>query len=62
MEYTIEELKEMMQKCGGDLDLTGCTKLAKLPDNLTVGGSLCLVGCTGLTTLSDKYKPCEHAI
>ena len=57
MEYTKAELEKMMERNGGSLDLTGCTKLAKLPDNLTVDGSLYLQGCTGLTALPDKYKP-----
>mgnify|MGYP005866777305 CR=1 FL=1 len=54
MEYTKAELEKMMERNGGSLDLTGCTKLAKLPDNLTVNGWLYLQGCTGLTELPDN--------
>ena len=38
MQYTLEQLKEMMDDDGW-LDLSG-TKITSLPDNLTVGGSL----------------------
>ena len=38
----------------GSLDLSGCTSLTSLPDNLTVNGSLDLIGCTGLKSLPDN--------
>jgi hypothetical protein len=40
----------------GNLDLTGCTGLTALPDNLSVGGWLDLTGCTGLTALPDNLS------
>lgn len=55
MNYTLEQLKEMMEKNGGWLDLSGCTSLTSLPDNLTVGGWLDLNGCTSLTS-NDRSK------
>ena len=54
MEYTKAELEKTMERNGGYLDLTGCTELTELPDNLTVNGSLDLKGCTGLTALPDN--------
>ena len=35
----------------GDLDLSNCTGLQSLPENLTVGGNLNLYNCTGLQSL-----------
>ena len=43
MNYTLEQLKQMMNRYGGDLDLRG-TQITQLPDNLTVGGWLDLSG------------------
>jgi hypothetical protein len=43
-------------KVGGSLDLSGCTGLKSLPDNLKVGGCLNLSGCTGLKSLPDNLK------
>ena len=51
MEYTIEQLKEMMDDDGW-LDLSG-TQITSLPDNLTVGGWLDLSG-TQITSLPDN--------
>ena len=56
MKYTLERLNKMMMSNGGCLDLSGCTGLTALPDNLTVSGSLYLDGCTGLTELPDNLK------
>lgn len=44
---TLEELKEIMERNGGDLDLRG-TGITSLPEGLTVGGDLDLEGCTGI--------------
>ena len=52
MEYTIEQLEEMMEKNYGWLDLSG-KKITSLPDNITVGGSLDLRG-TQITSLPDN--------
>lgn len=38
MRYTMEMLNKMMECSGGSLDLSGCTGLTQLPDNLTVDG------------------------
>ena len=38
----------------GSLDLSGCTGITSLPDNLTVGSWLDLSGCTGITSLPDN--------
>ena len=38
----------------GHLDLSGCTSLTAIPDNLTVGGYLDLSGCTSLTAIPDN--------
>ena len=46
MNYTLEQLNEMMENNGGSLDLSGCTSLTALPEGLTVGGWLDLSGCT----------------
>ena len=43
MEYTLEQLKKMMDANGGSLDLSD-TPITSLPDGLTVGGSLVLGG------------------
>ena len=56
MRYTMEMLNKMMERSGGCLDLSGCTGLTALPDNLTVGGSLYLDGCTGLTAIPDNLR------
>lgn len=53
MEYTIEQLKEMMDD-DGCLDLRG-TQITSLPDNLTVGGSLDLSG-TQITSKNKERK------
>lgn len=42
--YTVEMLNKMMMRNDGSLDLTGCTGLTSLPNNLTVGG---LIYCDG---------------
>ena len=52
MNYTLEQLQEMMERNGGSLYLRG-TGITALPDNLTVGGSLYLSG-TGITALPDN--------
>ena len=52
MQYTLEKLKEMMEKNYGSLDLSG-TQITSLPDNLTVGGSLLLSG-TKITSLPEN--------
>ena len=54
MEFTLEELKKMMEENGGSLDLRG-TGITSLPDGLTVGGDLDLRD-TGITTLPDGLK------
>ena len=51
MEYTIEQLKEMMDDDGW-LDLRG-TKITSLPENLTVCGWLNLIG-TQITSLPEN--------
>lgn len=38
MRYTVDMLNKIMMRNGGCLDLSGCTGLTELPDNLTVGG------------------------
>ena len=40
MQYTMKMLKKTMERSGGLLNLSGCTGLTELPDNLTVGGLL----------------------
>ena len=57
MEYTKAELEKIMERNAGRLDLSGCTELTALPDNLTVFRRLDLSGCTGLTAPPYKYKP-----
>lgn len=52
MEYTKEQLEQMMKDNGGSLDLSG-TKVTALPDNLTVGGWLDLCD-TKVTALPDN--------
>ena len=51
MEFTLEELKKMMEENDGYLDLRG-TGITSLPDGLTVGGWLDLSG-TGITSLPE---------
>ena len=51
MEYTLEQLKKMMDANGGSLDLSD-TPITSLPDGLTVGGSLVLSG-TPIKSLPD---------
>ena len=58
MNYTLSELKEMMDKNGGWLDLRG-TGITALPEGLTVGGGLYLEGCTGITN-PDNYKKLKN--
>lgn len=55
MKLTIERAMEIMKENLGGLDLSGCTGLTSLPENLTVSGYLYLRGCTGLTK-SGKRK------
>ena len=55
MNYTIEELQNMMKENGGSLDLEGLTGITALPDGLTVGGSLYLRG-TGITDTSKVNR------
>ena len=45
MRYTMDMLNKMMMRNCGLLDLSECTGLTELPDNLTVGGLLYLDGC-----------------
>ena len=52
MKLTMEQAKDIMEKNGGSLDLSG-TQITSLPDNLTVGGSLYLSG-TQITSLPDN--------
>ena len=52
MNYTLEELKKMMDENGGSLDLENCTNITALPEGLTVGGSLYLQG----TNITDTSK------
>ena len=40
----------------GDLDLSGCTNLEKLPNGLKVGGYLYLSRCTNLKELPNGLK------
>ena len=56
MEFTLEELKKMMEENDGNLDLEGCTGITSLPEGLTVGRSLYLEGCTGITSLPNGLK------
>ena len=51
MEYTLEQLKKMMDANGGSLDLSD-TPITSLPDGLTVGGALYLRE-TSITSLPD---------
>ena len=51
MELTMERAKEMMERTGGSLDLSG-TQITSLPEGLTVGGSLNLSG-TQITSLPE---------
>lgn len=55
MEFTLEELKKMMEENDGNLDLEGCTGITSLPEGLTVGGYLDLRG-TGITALPEGLK------
>ena len=43
-------------KTRGDLDLTDCTLLISLPNNLSVGLELNLTGCISLTSLPDNLS------
>ena len=52
MKLTLERTREMMEKNGGSLDLSG-TNITALPDNLTVGGYLYLRG-TNITARERK--------
>ena len=52
MEYTIEQLNEIMEENNGNLNLFH-TNITKLPDNLTVKGFLDL-SCTNITQLPDN--------
>ena len=52
MKLTIEEAQNMMERNGGDLNLSD-TPIQTLPDNLTVGGWLDLSG-TQIQTLPDN--------
>ena len=52
MKLTLEQAKDMMDRNGGGLYLSG-TGITALPDNLTVGGYLDLRG-TGITALPDN--------
>ena len=52
MNYTLEDLKNMMDDNGGYLDLRG-TNITALPEGLTVGGYLDLEGCTNITALPE---------
>ena len=56
MNYTIEELKKMMDDNGGYLDLRG-TNITALPEGLTVGGYLDLRGTniTGTSNVNRKF-------
>ena len=48
---SLEKAKEMMERCGGSLDLRG-TQITALPEGLTCGGSLDLMG-TQITALPE---------
>jgi hypothetical protein len=52
-EYVIKDLEGFRQTkiWKGDLNLSYCTSLITLPENLTVKGNLYLIDCTSLTTL-----------
>ena len=52
MKLTMEKAKDIMEKNGGSLDLSG-TQITSLPDNLTVSGWLDLRG-TQITSLPDN--------
>ena len=52
MNYTLEQLQDMMRRNGGSLDLSG-TQITSLPEGLTVGGSLYLRG-TPITSLQRR--------
>ena len=53
MKYTLSQLKKIMERNGGWLDLRG-TQITSLPEGLTVGGSLYLRG-TQITN-RNQYK------
>ncbi len=60
MNYTLEELKKMMDKNGGSLDLRD-TNITALPEGLTVGGSLDLQG-TNITDTSNVNRKFPQVI
>ena len=41
---------------GGDLNLTGCTRITSLPEGLSVDRDLYLIGCTRLTSLPKNLS------
>lgn len=51
MKLTLEAAKKIMERSGGDLDLS-CTAITSLPEGLTVGGSLYLQS-TPITSLPE---------
>ena len=53
--YTLDELKKMMDRNGGGLDLSG-TQITALPENLTVGGGLDLRGTQITDSTHKKLK------
>ena len=56
---TLEQAKEIMEKNGGSLDLSG-TQITALPDNLTVGGSLYLRDTQITATERRKVKTLKN--
>jgi len=54
MKLTLKKAKEMMERNGGSLDLSG-TNITSLPEGLTVGGWLYLSG-TSITNKSRELK------
>ena len=62
MNYTLEQLNEMMERNCGYLDLRG-TAITSLPEGLTVGGYLYLEGCTcasEIRKITRKFEQGEY--
>ena len=65
MKLTLEKAKEMMERNGGSLDLSG-TQIKELPEGLTVGDGLYLSGTQikelpeGLTVGGNLYLSCTQ--
>lgn len=60
MKLTLEKANEIMNKTGGNLDLSGCTGLTSLPDGLTVGGYLYMRSCTGLKHRLEERRKVKY--